>query len=146
MNNVSEKLKYIKTNPLNNPEDAGTIKGRINYLRDLKDGWCDRGFNGGIAPPHKGLNWLEYMLISYYPADLPQPYIYPTLEGGVELKWHNLSENRVILEINLEEKTGDWHLQKLYCDLDEYFEFDLSTRFSWYVIVRKIRKLIKTSG
>lgn len=43
-----------------------------------------------------------------FPDHLRLPYVYPTPEGGIQAEW-TFNSTEISLEIDLDQKTGDWH-------------------------------------
>lgn len=64
--------------------DANDVPARLEELTLLKDGWMD---GAGRTPTKDGIRWLSDSWVKSYPDDLPDPYAYPTPEGGVQLEW-----------------------------------------------------------
>ena len=94
------------------------ILARLDEFRALQDGWYD-GY--GSAPRTQGLDWLRQQAARNL-GDAPTPYIYPTLEGGVQFEW-DIGSFRPSLEIDLETRVGEWHC--LDIDADESHEREL---------------------
>ncbi len=107
----------------------------------MKDGWLE---GDGQAPDHAGLDWLATNFDRYYPDDVMPPHTYPTPEGGVEMEW-SLGSESVILEIDLEERRGDW--LKFNKESDEEFSqvLNLSNSTAWAWIAAEIRRLSGSS-
>lgn len=57
---------------------------RLRQLHHLSDGWID---GQGRKPPVAGLIWLQENWTRYWNSDLPTPFVYPTLAGGVQMEW-----------------------------------------------------------
>ena len=53
-------------------------------MRRLTDGWLD---GEGLAPDPAHLSWLAHQFEAHYPDDAPQPYLYPTPDGNVQVEW-----------------------------------------------------------
>lgn len=64
--------------------DANDVPARLEEIGLLKKGWLD---GEGVVPTPDGLRWLSTAWQSFYPAELPLPYVYPTPEGKVRLEW-----------------------------------------------------------
>ena len=82
------------------------VCARLDELRSLRDGWLE---DGGKAPSHDGLDWLQGSFERHYPRDLPPPYAYPTPDGGISLEW-TIGRLDIDIEVSLEERTGWWYV------------------------------------
>ena len=119
--------------------DPLDIRGRLDELRSLEDGWLD---GVGIAPGSDELEWLAAGFDRHYPDDLPLPYLYPTVEGGVRAEW-SLSEYEISLEINLVTHRADWHRLNLETHTDDTQELDLDNENDWAWIASEVRLMAK---
>jgi hypothetical protein len=61
---------------------------RCDELALLKAGWMD---GEGQAMDKEGLKWFASSWMNSDTQSLPQPYIYPALEGGIRLEWTHKS-------------------------------------------------------
>ena len=120
-NHYREKMKisvqgvgvYDKANRLQRIEtvdhvaelDPLDIAARIDELKLLTDGWLD---GRGWALDSGGLDWIQELLETHLPDDLPLPYLYPTPEGGIQAEW-SIGGTEVSLEFDLAQHTGEWH-------------------------------------
>jgi hypothetical protein len=114
------------------------IPKQVNRLRRLEDGWL----NGeGKAPASKGLDWLEETFSRLYSPELHLPYLYPTVEGGVQAEWP-LGSVELSVEINLEQRSG-W-LYSLDFSNDEEIDrtLNLTSESAW----SELRSLIEKYG
>lgn len=64
--------------------DPLDVPARLEALSLLRDGWMD---GEGVKPPAAGLAWLEKAWAEHWPEDVPLPYVYPTVFGGLQLEW-----------------------------------------------------------
>ena len=110
---------------------------QLNNLRELRDGWLD---GEGIAPSHDGITWLESKLNTHFPDDLPPPYLYPTVTGGIQLEW-SLESTEVSIEVNLESHSGVWHELNLSSDQDFEKELSLEEAHDWEWITHHMNGL-----
>lgn len=76
--------------------------GRLEEFKLLKDGWHD---GSGYAPEKEKLEAVITNL-RLYPVDLPKPFIYPTVEGGILLEWAD--DGRTTVEVRFEQMSGDF--------------------------------------
>lgn len=109
---------------------------QTDKLRNLKDGWLD---GKGFAPAHEQLVWLVLAFDNEYEFDLPKPYLYPTAEGGVQAEW-SLAPHEITLEIDLAQKSGEWHSLNLDTMVGEEKTLDLSSAADWSWLNKFIRK------
>ena len=75
--------------------DCGDIAARLDELRLLKDGWLD---GEGKAVDATLLSFLEKDLDKYISDETPSPFLYPTIEGGVQIEW-SLRGYEITLEV-----------------------------------------------
>jgi hypothetical protein len=121
-------------NPLN-------VAARIDELRLLKNGWL----NGkGIAPVHDGLNWLVGAFDRHFPDDLPLPHLYPTAEGGVRAEWTARSQE-LSLDIDLMERTSEWHLLNLDDDAEQSRKLNLDDAKDWQWLIAELREFAEAN-
>ena len=113
------------------------VPARLDELRSMKDG----EFDGlGIAPSHKGLDWLSNTFEIYYPDDLPLPNTYPTSEGGLEMEWSEGTQT-VIFGINLITHQGDWFQFDKTSDFDISRSLNLNISEDWQWMSSQIRQI-----
>ena len=119
------------------------VAAQLDDFRTLKDGWLN---GDGVAPDHEGLDWLANQFVRLYPSDdLPLPYVYPTVEGGVNIEW-DLGGEEVSFEIDLSARNGEWCGPTKDLDADDVEFVDLNDENSWVWIVDQIRELAVHSG
>jgi hypothetical protein len=85
--------------------DALDIAAQIDELKLLTDGWLD---GRGKAPDPGGLDWARELLETHLPDHVQLPHLYPTPDGGIQAEW-NLHGIEISLELDLTERSGDWH-------------------------------------
>lgn len=112
------------------------VSARLDEFRRLEDGW----YNGdGFAPDHKELDWLAHRFGEFYPTDeLPTPYVFPTIDGGVNIEWA-LGEDEASLEIDLSTHQGEWLGPSDDIKDDDMGFVDLDDDNGWGWIVDQIR-------
>lgn len=103
------------------------VAAQLTDLAQLEDGWL----NGeGRAPDRDGLAWLADRFERSWPRDLPSPYIFPTVEGGVQAEW-SLPPYEASLEVDLGARTGEWHALNLETDAEDRRTCDLDGDGDW---------------
>lgn len=82
--------------------DPNDVTARCEELALLKAGWCD---GGGVPPDREGLKWFNSAWEALERDAVPQPYIYPTEDGGIQLEW-TIANHEISAEVNLSGKTA----------------------------------------
>lgn len=120
---------------------------QLEDMKELEDGWADGmqpaakwGEGFGLAPSPMGLDWLAAQFYAHYAYNLPQPYLYPTPEGGVQAEW-SLGTNEVSLEINLENHKAEWHCLDLQTWQDSEHVLTLDDEAAWGWLVQELHRL-----
>jgi hypothetical protein len=113
------------------------IAARLEEFRSIEDGWLE---GEGKAPFPDGLDWLAQLFDQRYPDDLPIPHLYPTAEGGIQAEWSQETKE-ITLEIDIAERTGQWHELDTETDEDESHTLDLNDAPSWQWIVDRIHRI-----
>jgi hypothetical protein len=93
----------------------------------MEDGWLD---GEGRAPAPDLLDWLIQRLTDHCPDGTGQPYLYPTVAGGVQAEW-TLRGHEISLLFHPDNRTGDWHDLALESDEEETRELDLNETRDW---------------
>ncbi|RQM47128.1 hypothetical protein EHZ19_15860 [Paraburkholderia bannensis] len=106
--------------------DELDVVWRISEFADFKDGWYDG--EQGKAPSRAGLNWLGSTWDAMW-SELPLPYLYPTVTGGLEAEWESEGE-QASLTIDIDNKVGVWVSSLDPFDVPET-RFDLSKEDGW---------------
>ena len=122
--------------------DPLDVPSRLEELRNLSNGWLD---GEGIAPPAKFLDWLSQRFELIYPDELPLPHMYPTPEGGIQAEW-SLPDCEASLEINPNNKVGEWHVLDRDTDEDALASLDLGDDKGWMELIDRIRSLSEASA
>lgn len=118
--------------------DDMDIGARLEEFKLLKNGWLE---GKGRAPKNEHLDWLTEALESFYPDDLPSPYLYPTPEGGVQAEWTS-GDLEASLEIDLGKRSAVWHLLNMETDDESEAEFDLSNQEDWGKLAELVKKTV----
>ena len=128
------------------------IRSRLEELKQVPDGWADGmqvaskwGDGCGTAPSHAGLAWLADQFDAHYPANASAPRIYPTPEGGVEVEW-TIGRNEPSLEIDLADRTAEWHCTNLDTRAWTAGRLDLDNADHWRRMVDRIHQMQVACG
>ena len=81
----------------------------LKSLATLQDGWLD---GQGRAPAKDKLQWLADAFGANFDTALPLPYLYPTVEGGIQAEW-DIRDWSVTLEIDLDAQRGEYRALNL---------------------------------
>jgi hypothetical protein len=137
----SDRLQSIESVEHISILDANDITARLEELKGLRQGWL----NGkGIAPNKNALDWLAGVFQHNYSDDLDSPYLYPTAEGGVQVEW-SAGDWEVTLEVNLEQRTGEWHALEMSSDDEVIRELNLDSSDDWTWISEEITRYMKSA-
>jgi len=110
---------------------------RIDELRQLKRGWLDEK---GEAFDAQQLDWVVEAFKNFYPDQAKLPYLFPTPEGNLLAEW-SLEANSVSLEIDLSDRTAEWHALNLITNGEETERIDLNESDSWRSLGDTVKKL-----
>lgn len=108
---------------------------RISEFAELKDGWYDG--DQGKAPSSTGLNWLASTWDAMW-SELPFPYLYPNVTGGLEAEWESKGE-QASLTVDIDNKAGLWVSSLDPFDASET-HFDLSKEDGWRQLEEAVSK------
>ena len=117
--------------------DPLDIPGRLDELRDLRDGWLE---GKGVAPPDAGLDWLAEAFGQHFPDDLPLPFLYPTGQGGVQAEW-TIDPHEITLEIDLSSHQAAWHYLNMDTNDQESRDLNLDGTDGWNWLSNRLREL-----
>lgn len=118
--------------------DPLDISERLDELLLLSDGWL----NGeGIALEKSKVDWFANIFNETYDTSLQLPYLYPTIEGGIQAEWtKDIFE--ITLKINLKDKLGYYHSLNNQTEDVEEESIDLNNKEGWnFLNVELIKKL-----
>ena len=119
--------------------DALDVPARLEELRALRAGWLD---GEGKQPSGEGLAWLAETWAAKYPADLPNPYAYPTPDGEIQLEW-TLGPWEVSAVVNLETKNADAHALNVQSDVERVVAADLTSSPDWHTLSDFVRAIAR---
>ncbi|MFP3367065.1 hypothetical protein R0J93_25820, partial [Pseudoalteromonas sp. SIMBA_148] len=74
-------------------------------LKKLPAGWLD-GEGQPLGP--NGVDWFVDRLQKIYEVNNNQLYLFPTIEGGIQVEWTKDNEE-ISLEVNLDNKKAYFH-------------------------------------
>ena len=118
--------------------DPVDVPARLEELKALQNGWL----NGrGIAPVPAGLDWLAREIRTRCPEELPPPHVYPVAEGGVRLEW-SITPHEISLEIDLSQKSGEWHTLNLETDIEDSRTLNLDDVAAWDWMIRRVSEMV----
>jgi hypothetical protein len=70
--------------PLTTVSLSPALKQRVNELAQLRNGWLD---GEGLAPSPAAIQSLHRVLTLLATARLPEPALFPSPEGHIEMQW-----------------------------------------------------------
>ena len=117
------------------------VSAQLDEMRNMKNGWLD---GEGIAPDHKGLNWLSRTFEQHYPGNATLPYTCPTPEGGIDMEW-SAGKREISLEIDLAKRNGEWSWYDVDTKHSDEKVLDLEKSSSWKWIADQIRSMEEAS-
>ena len=117
------------------PLEPLDVPSRLDELRLLRAGWL----NGEGKPlESSSLDKLDQLFASYYPGELPLPYTFPTVNGGIQFEWRINGANPEV-EIDLASFVGEWLS-------DDEATLDLGTAEGWADLAARIESLVALSS
>ena len=119
--------------------DRFRVREQLEDMKVLKAGWAD-GHDHGKSLSQEGLDWLADQMEAYYSNDLPHPYLYPMPRGDVQIEWH-IGLFVPSLEIDLCNRTGEWHCVNLHTHDESEKELDLAVVCDWLWVVGELQRL-----
>lgn len=131
--NIPAKLESVESITSLHPLD---VPARLDEFRDMKDGWLE---GEGIAPSHKGLDWLADTFADHFPDNVSLPHTYPTFEGGIRMEWSH-GKNAMILEIDLNTHKAQWLWFDRDSDNDHERVLDMDNHQHWKWLVSEIQE------
>ncbi|MBP5982283.1 MAG: hypothetical protein KA734_01065 [Fluviicola sp.] len=114
--------------------DADDIEVRFEHIVSLRNGWY---YGDGKSFNKNQLSRLVELFNSFYPNELPNPMVYPTVDGKVQLEWvndlHDLS-----LTVDLENMMSDFHAFSFENEKNENEQLDLNLETNWTKLISLI--------
>jgi hypothetical protein len=117
--------------------DPNDVTARCEELALLKTGWCD---GGGVPPDREGLKWFNTAWEALERDALPQPYIYPTEDGGIQLEW-TIANSEISAEVDLASKTAVLRSVDVATGDMKESEADLSVDAGWHALMPHINNM-----
>ena len=109
----------------------------IESLRQLQAGW----HNGeGLPLTPVSLDRLA-LLFRHYDRSLPEPYVYPTLAGGVRLEW-SLGPWEVSLDLTLPSFEAELHAVNVHTQASQEQALSLASREGWLHLNESLARLV----
>ena len=68
-------------------EPISTLYEEIEKLKELDDGWYDTDGEAGTAPHVKAIQGVWKLAAAVRLYGLPQPHVFPCVDGGVSMEW-----------------------------------------------------------
>ncbi|MBU3660161.1 MAG: hypothetical protein FGM14_09840 [Flavobacteriales bacterium] len=103
--NASNTISMINTLEHIDLLDAGDIEVRLEHISSLKEGWY---YGEGKGFKKEEIMQLLLLFNANYPNELPNPNVFPTVEGKVQFEWSNDLYD-LSLTIDTEKMLGDFH-------------------------------------
>lgn len=129
-----EKVKHVVL------LDALDINSRLEELSQLPDGWN----NGeGKEINKKDLEWFADFFDTSYDTTLPLPYLYPTLDGGIQAEWVVQNEFDISITFDLENKVAYYHSLNIKADEVDDFSLNMTDLSFWDKINSKLKANLK---
>lgn len=119
------------------PVDALAILARLEELRSLKAGWLD---GQGQPPPEDGLDWLTQVFEQHYPEGLPLPFLYPSLEGGIQAE-RSVEPEEASLQVDLLSRSGYWQSLNMEPNAEDSRELNLADAAAWQWLAEQIGQM-----
>jgi hypothetical protein len=133
----SDNRKRIEQVTRIEPLDALDVPARLEGLALLRDGWLD---GEGTRPPTAGLAWLAKTWTDQWPEDVPLPYVYPTLVGGVQFEW-TLPSTSISADVDLAKRGGELLMSRTEDGEPlEELTLDLSASEGWRLFAALVRR------
>lgn len=123
------------------PLDPLDVPARLEELKALRRGWLD---GRGDPPDPEALTWLAHGWMTAYPASLPNPYVYPTPQGGVQLEW-SLGTWELSAEVDLDRKRTYFVAVDVAGAATDEFDVDMNSPDGWHTLADLVRKYSATA-
>jgi len=118
------------------PLDPLDVPARLEELKTLRRGWLN-GEGEPLDP--EGLTWLANGWKTTSPAVLPNPYVYPTPQGGVQLEW-SVGSWELSAEVDLDRKRTYFVAVDIGGGATDEFDVDMSSPDGWRTLADLVRK------
>ena len=125
--NASNNISMINTIEHIDLLDAGDIEVRLEHITSLKDGWY---YGEGKGFKKEELIQLLRLFNAHYPNELPNPNVYPTVEGKVQFEWSNDLYD-LSLTIDTANMLADFHALTFSNENEETKQLNLNEVNGW---------------
>ncbi len=120
--------------------DPLDIPTRLQELSNLTDGWL----NGeGSAPKKDLMKWLSEVFEDNYESSLPLPYLYPTVNGGIQAEW-TVNGHEISFNMDLNAKSGFYQSLNLSNDETDEATLSLTNVQDWQTLNQKLITILKS--
>jgi hypothetical protein len=133
----SGQFKAIESIEHVTPLDPLDVVLRLDELSRLQDGWLD---GDGTAPSPTLLDHLKTAFEGNFDPELPLPYLYPTIEGGIQAEW-TLNGWDVSLEVDSEGANGDFRATRMHDKSEQSISLSLSQESGWMGLNEALRSI-----
>jgi len=128
--NAANNISMINTIEHIDLLDAGDIEVRLEQILALKDGWY---YGDGLAFKREELKQFLKLFNANYPNHLPNPNVYPTVDGKVQLEWANETHD-LSLSIDTSNMLAEFHALTFSNEHEMEQQLDLNTREDWNIL------------
>lgn len=118
--------------------DPFDITLRLDEILKLKKGWYD-GENGEVYSKEQ-LETLATSFEQFYDENLPNPAIFPMIEGGISVEW-TMKDKEASLTVDLLNMTGFLHIINTTNDASNEENLNLTLEGDW----NKLNTTLKTA-
>ena len=134
----SGQFKAIESIEHVTPLDPLDVVLRLDELGRLQDGWLD---GEGKAPSQTLLDHLKTSFEDSFDPELPLPYLYPTIEGGIQAEWTLNNGWDVSMEVDSEGTNGDFRAVKICDNSEQSLSLSLSQESGWIGLNEALRSI-----
>lgn len=138
-NDVLESLDTIESIVALEPLD---VVSRLEEISELREGWYN-GIGKGFS--FKDLSSFESHFDEEFDTSLPLPYIYPTVDGKLQLEW-NTPTDIISLEISLQNLKSEYFHHHKQTDTIVENELDLSSSASWAMLNENLLRIFSVNS
>jgi hypothetical protein len=133
----SGQFKAIESIEHVTPLDPLDVVLRLDELGRLQDGWLD---GEGSAPSQTLLDDLKTAFDHDFDPELPLPYLYPTLEGGIQAEW-TINGWDVSLEVDSKGANGEFRAIRFQDKSERSMVLSLSEKSGWVKLNQALKSI-----